>query len=74
MPLSYIRISAKYLDGEWRKETVNMGSYSQNRKYAKELVEMFQHFLQKGNILAYTVAVVTSTRNGEYADVIGTEV
>lgn len=74
MPLSYIRISVKYLDGEWRKETVNMGSYSQNRKYAKELVEMFRHFLQKGNILAYTVAVVTSTRNGEYVDVIGTEV
>ncbi len=74
MPLSYIRISTKYLDGEWRKETVNMGSYSQNRKYAKELVEMFRHFLQKGNILAYTVAIVTSARNGEYVDVIGTEV
>lgn len=73
MPATYIRFTAKYLDGEWRKETVNMGSHLENRKYAKELVEMFRHFLYKGNLLGYKVEVVTSTRNGEYTDVIGTE-
>lgn len=71
MPSTYIRFHAKYLDGQWRKETVNMGSYSENRKYAKELAEMFDHYLHKGNILGYTVELVTSTRNTEYIDVIG---
>ena len=74
MPYTYIRINVKHLDGKWRKETVNMGSYSENRKYAKELVEMFAHFLNKGNLLGYTVSVVTTTINAEYADVIGTEI
>lgn len=73
MPITYIRFTAKYLDGEWRKETVNMGSYLENRKYAKELVEMFRYFLYKANILGYKVEVVTPTRNGEYTDVIGAE-
>lgn len=73
MPSTYIRFTVKYLDGEWRKETVNMGSHFENRKYAKELVEMFRHFLYKGNILGYKVEVVTSTRNGEYTDIIGIE-
>lgn len=74
MLYTYIRVNVKYIDGKWRKETVNMDSHSQNRKYAIELAEMLRHFFCKGNILAYTVAVVTSTRNGEYADVIRTEV
>ena len=73
MPLTYIRFHVKYLDREWRKETVNLGTYTDNREYAKELVEMFQHFLRKGNILGYTVELVTSTKNNEYADVIGAD-
>lgn len=73
MPVTYIRFNAKYLDGKCRQETVNIGSYTENRNYAKELVEMFRHFLYKGNLLGYTVEVVTSTKNGEYTYVIGSE-
>lgn len=74
MSSSYIRFNVKYLDGEWREETVRTGSLFENRRYAKELVEMFRHFLLKGNILAYTVSVVTTTINGDKIEVIGTEV
>lgn len=73
MPSTYIRFRTKYLDGKWRQETVNMGSYTENRNYAKELVEMFRYFLYKGNVLGYTVEVVTTTRNGEYTYIMGTE-
>lgn len=73
MHTTYIRFTAKYLDGEWRKETVNMGSHSENRKYAKELVEMFKHFLYKGNILGYTVEIVTAYENDKHIEVIGKE-
>ena len=74
MPSPYIRFNVKYLDGEWREETVSIGSLFENRRYAKELVEMFRHFLLKGNILAYTVSVVTPTINGDQIEVIGKDV
>lgn len=74
MPTTYIRFHVKYLDGEWRKETVNIGTHSENRKYAKELVETFSHFLHKGNILGYTVELVTKGNINEYVDVIGANV
>ena len=68
-----IRFSAKYLDGIWRSSNYRMYSKDAEIEYAKELVEMFRYFMYKGNILGYKVEVVTSTRNGEYTDVIGTE-
>lgn len=73
MPFTYIRFHVKYLDNEWRKETVNIGTYSENRKYAKELVGMFRHFLSKGNILGYTVELVTRGEINEYVDLIGAD-
>ena len=68
-----IRFSAKYLDGIWRSSNYRMYSKDAEIEYAKELVEMFRHFMYKGNILGYTVEIVTVTGNGEHIDVIGTE-
>ena len=68
-----IRFSAKYLDGIWRSSNYRMNSKDAEIEYAKELVEMFRHFMYKGNILGYTVEIVTVTGNGEHIDVIGTE-
>lgn len=64
-----IRFSAKYLDGIWRSSSYTMPSKDGEKQYAKELVEMFSHFLQKGNILGYTVEIV----NGEKTSIIGSE-
>lgn len=68
-----IRFSVKYLDGIWRSSNYRMYSKDAEIEYAKELVEMFRHFMYKGNILGYTVEIVSVTGNGEHIDVIGTE-
>ena len=68
-----IRFSAKYLDGIWRSSNYTMYSKDAEQKYAKELVEMFKHFLYKGNILGYTVEIVTTYENNKHIEVIGTE-
>ena len=68
-----IRFSAKYLDGIWRSSNCRMYSKDAEIESAKELVEMFRHFMYKGNILGYTVEIVSVTGNGEHIDVIGTE-
>lgn len=69
-----IRFSAKYLDGIWRSSNCTMQSKDEEKKYAKELVEMFRHFLHKGNILGYTVVLETNYGNEKQTEVIGTEV
>lgn len=67
-----IRFSTKYLDGLWRYSNYTMYSKDEERKYAKELCEMFNHFLQKGNILGYTVDVVYKDENGnQQSELIG---
>lgn len=69
-----IRFSVKYLDGIWRSSTYTIHSKEEEKKYAKELVEMFRHFLYKGNILGYTVTIETYNGNDRHIEVIGTEV
>lgn len=69
-----IRYSVKYLDGIWRSATTTFTRKGGERAYANELAEMFRHFLEHGNILAYTVAIVTINENGEHIEVVATEV
>lgn len=68
-----IRYSVKYLDGIWRPATTNFISKEGEREYAKELVEMFKHFLYKGNILGYRVEISTSEDSDKPIAVIGLE-
>ena len=68
-----VRFSAKYLDGIWRSSNYTMYSKDEEQKYAKELVEMFKRFLYKGNILGYTVEIVTKHENVENIEFIGKE-
>lgn len=68
-----IRFSAKYLDGIWRSSNYTMYSRDAEQKYAKELVEMFKHFLYKGNILGYRVEIVITGDSDKPIEVIGSE-
>lgn len=63
-----IRFSAKYLDGIWRTSNYTISSKDGEQEYAKELVELFQHFLYKGNILGYTVEIIHTEGNEEVID------
>lgn len=63
-----IRFSAKYLDGIWRTSNYTMHSKEGEKEYAKELVEMFRHFMYKGNILGYTVEIVSYFGDKEFID------
>lgn len=69
-----IRFTVKYLDGIWRSSYSTMHSKDEETKYAKELVEMFRHFLHIGSILGYTVVIETNDGNDKHIDVIGTDV
>lgn len=63
-----IRFSAKYLDGIWRSSNYTTHSKEGEKEYANELVEMFRHFMYKGNILGYTVEIVYTIGNEEFID------
>ena len=69
-----VRFSVKNLDGVWRSTNYTLRSKVDENKDAKELVEMFKHFLYNGNILGYTVVIVTYHGNEKHIEVIGTEV
>ena len=68
-----IRFSVKHLDGIWRTSNYTTHSKDGEKEYAKELVEMFKHFLYKGNILGYRVEIVTNGDTNKHTEVIATE-
>ena len=62
----------KYKDGIWRYSTYTLRSKDAEIKYAKEVCQMFNHFLQKGNILGYSVSVAHKDENGkQQSELIG---